>query len=99
MKIINIIIILNLIVLNSCGYKPLNQLYSYNFEIISSKFEGNKQINKNLEKNFIKFENKADATRSFKIETNSELIKKVTSNDSKGKEASYSIEIIVNINV
>ena len=55
MKIIKIFLILNFIVLSSCGYKALNNLYDQNFRIINSEFSGNKKINRKLERNFAKF--------------------------------------------
>ena len=99
MKIIKIFLILNFIVLSSCGYKALNNLYDQNFGIINSEFSGNKKINRKLERNFAKFNDITNASRLFAIKINSELIRSVTSKDSAGKEASYSIEIIVTAKV
>ena len=99
MKIIKIFLILNFIFLSSCGYKALNNLYDQNFRIINSEFSGNKKINRKLERNFAKFNDITNASRLFAIKINSELIRSVTSKDSAGKEASYSIEIIVTAKV
>lgn len=99
MKIIKIFLILNFIVLSSCGYKALNNLYDQNFRIINSEFSGNKKINRKLERNFAKFNDINNASRLFAVKINSELIRSVTSKDSAGKEASYSIEIIVTAKV
>jgi outer membrane lipopolysaccharide assembly protein LptE/RlpB len=99
MKIIKIFLILNFIVLSSCGYKALNNLYDQNFGIINSEFSGNKKINRKLERNFAKFNDITNASRLFAVKINSELIRSVTSKDSAGKEASYSIEIIVNVKI
>ena len=99
MKIIKIFLILNFIVLSSCGYKALNNLYDQNFGIINSEFSGNKKINRKLERNFAKFNDITNASRLFAVKINSELIRSVTSKDSAGKEASYSIEIIVTAKV
>ena len=99
MKIIKIFLILNFIVLSSCGYKALNNLYDQNFRIINSEFSGNKKINRKLERNFAKFNDITNTSRLFAVKINSELIRSVTSKDSAGKEASYSIEIIVTAKV
>ena len=99
MKIIKIFLILNFIVLSSCGYEALNNLYDQNFRIINSEFSGNKKINRKLERNFAKFNDITNASRLFAVKINSELIRSVTSKDSAGKEASYSIEIIVTVKI
>ena len=95
MKIIKIFFIINFFLLSACGFKPINKTYNYDFKIISTEFTGNRSINKNLIRNFLKFEETKNASRFFKVEINSSLIKNVTSKDSSGKEAGYSIEINV----
>ena len=60
---------------------------------------GNKLINKNINTNFLKFTNKKNASRFYKIKINSNLIKSVTSKDSTGKEASYSVEVNLSVDI
>lgn len=95
MKIIKIILIINFFLFSSCGFKPVSNFYNYNFKITNFNLTGDKQINKNINRNFIKFSNTKNATRFFEIKINSNLIKNVTSKDSTGKEASYSLNIIL----
>ena len=99
MKKIIIISILHFLLLTSCGYKVINNVYNYEFEIIETEYAGNANINKKLEKFFLRFKDKENSTKFFKIAIDSELIKKVTSKNSLGEDASYSIKVIVKLKI
>lgn len=99
MKIIKTIIIVSLIMISSCGYKVVNNIKNYKFKIVDAEFRGNSKINKKIDKNFSRFFNNDGATRFFKIKTDSKSNKKVTSRDGAGNDSSYSIEIVVAIDV
>lgn len=99
MKIVKIILIINFLLFSACGFKPVSNFYDYNFKIINLEFTGNKLINKNINRNFLKFTNKKKASRFYKIKINSNLIKSVTSKDSTGKEASYSVEVNLSVDI
>ena len=99
MKLFKIILILQFILLTSCGYKAINNKYNYTFKIIDYELVGNSTINKKLEKNIIRFSENDNATRFFKIEIFSELNKNTTSKDSSGNDSSYEIKIIVDLNI
>ena len=99
MKLIKIILILQFILLTSCGYKAINNKYNYKFEIIDYELVGNSIINKKLEKNILRFLENDNATRFFKIKISSKLNKNATSKDSSGNDSSYEIKIIVNLNI
>mgnify|MGYP001412026485 CR=1 FL=1 len=98
-KFLIILFYIKLLLISSCGYEIINKVYNYKFEIVDTQFEGDVTVNKKLEKYFLKFQNKNDATRFFKIKSNSKLIKKVTSRNSAGEESSYSIRIIVVVDI
>ena len=98
-KFLIILFYIKLLLISSCGYEIINKVYNYKFEIVDTQFEGDVTVNKKLEKYFLKFQNKDDATRFFKIKSNSKLIKKVTSKNSAGEESSYSIRIIVVVDI
>lgn len=99
MKLLKILLILQFILLTSCGYKAINNKYNYTFKIIDYELVGNSTINKKLEKNIIRFSENDNATRFFKIEIFSELNKNTTSKDSSGNDSSYEIKIIVDLNI
>ena len=99
MKLIKIILILQFILLTSCGYKAINNKYDYKFKIIDYELIGNSIINKKLEKNILRFSENNNATRFFKIEIFSKLDKNTTSKDSSGNDSSYEIKILVDLNI
>ena len=99
MKLLKIILILQFILLTSCGYKAINNKYNYKFKIIDYELIGNSIINKKLEKNIIRFSENDNATRFFIIKIFSELNKNATSKDSLGNDSSYEIKIIVDLNI
>ena len=98
-KSLIILFYIKLLLISSCGYEIVNKIYNYKFEIIDAQFTGDLTVNKKLETYFSKFQKKSDATRFFKIKTNSQLVKKVTSKNSAGEESSYSIKIIVVVEI
>ena len=71
----------------------------YKFEIVKTQFTGNSKVNRKIENYFLRLKKKNDTTRFFEIKTNSQLIKKVTSKNTLGEEASFSIKIIVLLEV
>ena len=99
MKLFKIILILQFILLTSCGYKAINNKYNYKFKIIDYELVGNSIINKKLEKNIIRFSENDNATRFFKVEIFSKLDKNTTSKDSSGNDSSYEIKILVDLNI
>ncbi len=99
MKLLKILLILQFIMLASCGYKAINNKYNYTFKIIDYKLVGNSTINKKLEKNILRFSENDNASRFFEIEIFSEFNKNATSKDSSGNDLSYEIKIIVNLNI
>ncbi len=99
MKTINVILILCLMITSSCGYKIINKIDNSKFEIISIEYRGDSKINKKLNLFFERFLNNDDASRFFNIISKSQSIKQVTSKDVSGKESSFSLEIIVTIDV
>ena len=97
MKFLKIIFIFQFILLTSCGYKAINNIYDYQFAITDYELVGNSEINKKLEKNILRLVENDNASRFFKINISSNLIKNATSKDSSGDDSSYEIKIIVNL--
>ena len=99
MKFLKIIFIFQFILLTSCGYKAINNIYDYQFAITDYELVGNSEINKKLEKNILRFVENDLASRFFKIKISSNLIKNATSKDSSGNDSSYEIKIIVDLTI
>ena len=99
MKISKLVVILNiiLILLSGCGYKVLNQIGTT--KITSYELLGDEKINKKLRNNFDRLADIEDYKKEIKVKASTELIKKVTSKDSAGKELSYSLKIIVKLKI
>ena len=99
MKKLILTFFIKLLLLSSCGYKIVNNVYDYQFEIKSTQFSGNQNINNKIEKQLNRFKEKNDATRFFDLKINSQIIKKTTSKNSAGEDLSYSINILVDVDV
>ena len=99
MKFLKIIFIFQFILLTSCGYKAINNIYDYQFAITDYELVGNSEINKKLEKNILRFVENDLASRFFKIKISSNLIKNATSKDSSGDDSGYEIKIIVDLTI
>ena len=99
MKFLKIIFIFQFILLTSCGYKAINNIYDYQFAITDYELVGNSEINKKLEKNILRFVENDLASRFFKINISSNLIKNATSKDSSGNDSGYEIKIIVDLTI
>ena len=99
MKFLKIIFIFQFILLTSCGYKAINNIYNYQFAITDYELVGNSEINKKLEKNILRFVENDLASRFFKIKISSNLIKNATSKDSSGNDSGYEIKIIVDLTI
>ena len=99
MKILKIFLLINLLLFSSCGYKVLNSIDDVNFKIIRLDLSGDKEINYNLKRNLTRFINQENSERYFEVLLDSKLQKIVTSKDSAGKDASFSLRIDTNIEV
>ena len=99
MRLKRIFLIINLIFITSCGYEVLNNTTNFNFKIKNIEITGDNKINKRIEKNFLKFEENMQANRYFDFKLNSAINKNVTSKDTQGRDSSFSIELIVSIEI
>ena len=99
MKILKIFLLINLLLFSSCGYKVLNNIDDVNFKIIRLDLSGNREINYNLKRNLTRFINQENSERYFEVLLDSKLQKIVTSKDSAGKDASFSLRIDTNIEI
>ena len=94
MKIFRIILITLFFFQTSCGYKIVNNLDNFKFNIIDYKLTGEKKINNILDKNFKRFEdNISQSTSNFIVNANSSISRSITSKNSSGEALSYDLKI------
>ena len=94
MKIFRIILITLFFFQTSCGYKIVNNLDNFKFNIIDYKLSGEKKINDILDKNFKRFEdNISQSTSNFIVHANSSINRSITSKNSSGEALSYDLKI------
>ena len=100
MKIFKIILIFLFFFQVSCGYKIVNNLDNFKFQIIDYKLTGEKKINNILEKNFKRFENNdAKSTLDLIIHANNEINRFITSKNTAGEALSYDLRISIIIEI
>ena len=98
-----IIFLFSLLLLLSCGYKPIHSSKEsstkYNFSIKTISFLGNNKINqlvKNSLNNYLKLKEKS---KSFDLIINSKINKEITTKNAQGNAEKYSIEISLDLKV
>ena len=99
MKITKIFLLIIFFFQASCGYKIANNIENYKFFISDYKLNGERKINNLLENNFKRFQQKQSLPKTYKLITNSKIIKTTTSKDAAGNDLTYRIEIFIDIDV
>ena len=100
MKIFKIILIFLFFFQVGCGYKIVNNLDNFKFQIIDYKLTGEKKINNILEKNFKRFENNdAISASNFILHTNNKVNKSITSKNTSGEALIYDLKISITIKI
>tara|TARA_B100000131_G_scaffold227026_1_gene218624 strand:- start:105 stop:569 length:465 start_codon:yes stop_codon:yes gene_type:complete len=100
MKIFRIILITLFFFQTSCGYKIVNNLDNFKFNIIDYKLTGEKKINNILDKNFKRFEdNISQSTSNFIVHANSSINRSITSKNSSGEALSYDLKIKIALEI
>ena len=85
--------------INACGYSPiLLNNNSLNINIISIKYEGNREINNHIKNNLNQYY-QTSSNNKFQIENKNLLSKKTISKNKKGDVSTYEIEVISTFNV
>lgn len=96
-KILLVIFFSSLI--NGCGYTPiLLNKSGLDINIISIKYEGNREINNHIKNNLNQYY-QTSSNNKFQIENKNLLSKKTISKNKKGNVSSYEIEIMSTFNV
>ena len=99
MKITKIFLLIIFFFQASCGYKIASNIENYKFFISDYKLNGERKINNLLENNFKRFQQKQSLSKTYKLVTNSKIIKTTTSKDAAGNDLTYRIEIFIDIDV
>ena len=80
--------------INACGYSPILLNNSgLDINIISIKYEGNREINNHIKNNLNQYY-QTNSNNTFQIENKNSLSKKTIAKNKKGNVLSYEIEII-----
>ena len=87
------------LLINACGYSPiLLNKSGLDINIISIKYEGNREINNHIKNNLNQYY-QTNSNNKFQIENKNILSKKTISKNKKGNVSSYEIEIISTFSV
>ena len=86
MKITKIFLLIIFFFQASCGYKIANNIENYKFFISDYELNGERKINNLLENNFKRFQQKQSLPKTYKLITNSKIIKTTTSKDAAGND-------------
>ena len=78
--------------LQSCSYEPILTKKNYNFQFAEIKYEGEKKINREIERNLRNFDK---GVLRYDIFFKTKKIKEIISSDSKGDPKIYKIKIYI----
>ena len=103
MNLKKIITTISFLILLSCGYEPIyskKQINNnYNFSINTINYIGDNKVNQILKNKIKKILNKEKKSPGLNLNLNSRIDKVVTSKNKKGNPTTFSIEIIINLDV
>ena len=88
------ILIILLIVLNSCGYSSIYSEKNYNFTITEINYSGDRDIN-NFLKSKLKRYTSGDEEKKFKFDIYTSYKKTPISKDTTGKITVYQMEVVI----
>ena len=92
-KFLKIYLILLLVILiTGCSYKPILSKQSYDFSIEKVEFNGNKEVNYIIKERLINLKNQ-NTKNKYYVQIETSKIKNIISNDSKGDPSK--LEIII----
>ena len=92
-----IIILAVFLITQGCGYQSIHKIEKGNYSIIKFEITGNKKITRDLETNFKKFKKNESANHKYELITNSQVVKKIQSKDSKGVSQNLTLEVIIGL--
>lgn len=97
MKKLNILFLIPLIFLYSCGYESIHNKKQGNYSIIKFEAIGEKKISRNLTRYFTESQDVNDTNKYYEIKTNSKIEKEIESKNSRGVAENYSIKITIEL--
>ncbi len=86
------ILLILLIVLNNCSYKPILATKNYDFQIININYQGEEYVNKEIEKRLIQNSN-GDKKYNLNFFSRKEI--DVIASNTKGDPTKYSLKVMV----
>lgn len=100
MKTKILFLFITLIFFSSCGYSPVYTEKDYSFSIKNIEKVGNTKINSFISRKLNTLSNKDNKNKSeYELILTSNLIKNVTSKDSKGDPSIFEMEILVEVQI
>ena len=99
MKINKIILITLLFFQVACGYKIVNNVDGYKFNISTYELKGERKINNILKRNFKRFQDNPNSKKKFNIKSHSNVNKSITSKNISGDALTYEMKVLVEIDL
>jgi outer membrane lipopolysaccharide assembly protein LptE/RlpB len=93
MKKIIILLVISLVA--ACGFKPVNNITNFNFQLINIEIAGDKIVNRYLRQNLNRFSKNTNANKFYKVIIYSDKQRKTTSKNSAGEPSSYQLQLSV----
>ena len=93
------LLVLTLIILNNCGYKPIYSKKNYNFKIKNIEMLGETKINKLLSNKLKVYKDNPEAKNSLSLIINSQSFKTTITKDKKGNPTQFSMSINVDVKI
>ena len=85
------------LITQGCGYKSIHKIEKGNYSIIKFQITGDRKITRDLEANFKKFKENESAEHKYELITNSQVVKKIQSKDSRGVSQNLTLEVIIEL--
>tara|TARA_B100000767_G_scaffold269786_1_gene292188 strand:+ start:4529 stop:4987 length:459 start_codon:yes stop_codon:yes gene_type:complete len=91
--------LLIIFLIQGCGYHSIHKIDRFDFTIIKFNTTGDKKINRELNRNFEKFQTKGISKRRYEIIADSKINRKVKSRDSAGIAENLLINLSIKVTV
>ena len=99
MRKINFYLVLLIILLSACDYKPIYSKKNINFSIKEINTKNQNRLSTELKNNLKIYFTKINIEKNYVLNVESKEIKKITSKDTLGNAKTHSLEIIIKLKV
>ncbi|WP_440930978.1 hypothetical protein, partial [Candidatus Pelagibacter sp.] len=94
-----IVILLVVLLIGACGFKPINNVTNSNFQLIEMEITGDKIVNRYLKQNLNRFSENINADKFYTVKVYSEKERKTTSKNTAGEPNSYQLQLLINLTI